>query len=122
MEFALLLPVLMMVLFGIIEFGMALYRQAILTNASREGARLGIVQSVPPITNAAVNAKIDAYLTAAGIAPGTVTRTPPPVLTGGTNSNVTVTLTLPYTFVTLPGLTGLTPTINLVAMTVMRHE
>ena len=121
-EFALLLPVLMMVLFGIIEFGMALYRQAILTNASREGARLGIVQSVPPITNAAVNAKIDAYLTAAGIAPGTVTRTPPPVLTGGTNSNVTVTLTLPYTFVTLPGLTGLTPTINLVAMTVMRHE
>ena len=122
MEFALLLPVLMMVLFGIIEFGMALYRQAILTNASREGARLGIVQSIPAITNAAVDARIDAYLTAAGIAPGTVTRTPPPVLTGGTNSNVTVTLTLPYTFVTLPGLTGLTPTINLVARTVMRHE
>ena len=39
-EFALLLPVLMMILFGIIEFGLALYRQAILTNASREGARL----------------------------------------------------------------------------------
>ncbi len=120
-EFALLLPVLMMVLFGIIEFGMALYRQSILTNASREGARLGIVLSVPPITNAAVDAKIDAYLTAAGINPGTVTRNTP-VLTGGTGSNVTVTLTLPYTYVVLPGLTSITPTINLVAQTVMRHE
>lgn len=120
-EFALLLPVLMMILFGIIEFGLALYRQAILTNASREGARLGIVLSVPPITNAAVDAKIDAYLTAAGINPGTVTRTPP-VLTGGTGSNVTVTLTLPYTYAVLPGLTSITPTINLVATTVMRHE
>ena len=45
-EFALLLPVLMMILFGIIEFGMALYRQAILTNASREGARLGRERTV----------------------------------------------------------------------------
>ena len=121
-EFALLLPVLMLILFGIIEFGMALYRQAILTNASREGARLGIVQSIPPIANAAVDARIDAYLTAAGIDPGTVTRTPPPVLTGGTGSNVTVTLTLPYTYVVLPGLTSITPSINLVATTVMRHE
>lgn len=120
-EFALLLPVLMMILFGVIEFGLALYRQAILTNASREGARLGIVQSVPPITNAAVDAKIDAYLTAAGINPGTVTRNTP-VLTGGTNSNVTVTLTLPYTYVVLPGLTSIAPSINLVATTVMRHE
>ena len=118
-EFALLLPVLMMILFGIIEFGMALYRQAILTNASREGARLGIV---PSVTNAEVNTKIDAYLTAAGIAPGTVTRTPPPVLTGGTGSDVKVTLTLPYTYVVLPGLTSITPSINLVATTVMRHE
>ena len=120
-ELALLLPVLMMILFGIIEFGMALYRQAILTNASREGARLGIVQSIPPIANAAVDARIDTYLTAAGINPGTVTRNTP-VLTGGTGSNVTVTLTLPYTYVVLPGLTSITPSINLVATTVMRHE
>ena len=120
-ELALLLPVLMMILFGIIEFGLALYRQAILTNASREGARLGIVQSIPAITTAAVNTKIDAYLTAAGIAPGTVTRNTP-VLTGGRGSDVTVTLTLPYTYVVLPGLTSITPSINLVATTVMRHD
>jgi Flp pilus assembly protein TadG len=120
-EFALLLPVLMMVLFGIIEFGMALYRQAILTNASREGARLAIVQSVPPITTAAVNARIDTYLTSAGIAPGSVTQAISPIVPV-TGTPVTVTLTLPYTYVVLPGLTSITPTINLVAQTVMSHE
>lgn len=119
-EFALLLPVLMMVLFGIIEFGLALYRQAILTNASREGARLGIVQSVPPITTAAINATIDNYLTNAGVTPGSVSRT---ILAGGvTGTPVRVTLTLPYTFAVLPNLTSVVPTINLVARTEMRHE
>jgi Flp pilus assembly protein TadG len=119
-EFALLLPVLMMILFGIIEFGMALYRQAILTNASREGARLGIVQSIPAITTGQIDARIDTYLTAAGILPGDVTRTIVPGTVTGTP--VTVTLTLPYTYAVLPGLTSITPTINLVASTVMSHE
>lgn len=120
-EFALLLPLLMMILFGIIEFGMALYRQAILTNASREGARLGIVQSVPAITSGQINTRIDAYLTAAGIAPGSVTRAISPIVSV-TGTPVTVTLTLPYTFVVLPGLTSITPTINLTASTAMSHE
>lgn len=120
-EFALLLPLLMIILFGIIEFGMALYRQAILTNASREGARLGIVQSVPAITNAQINARIDTYLTAAGIAPGSVTRAIL-LIVSVTGIPVTVSLTLPYTYVVLPGLTGIAPTINLVASTVMSHE
>ena len=119
-EFALLLPVLMMILFGIIEFGLALYRQAILTNASREGARLGIVQSIPAITNAQIDAAIDNYLTAAGIPAGDVART---IVAGGvTGTPVQVTLTLPYTYSVLPGLTSIAPTINLVAQTVMRHE
>ena len=119
-EFALLLPVLMMILFGIIEFGLALYRQAILTNASREGARLGIVQSIPAITNGQINATIDSYLTAAGIPAGNVTRN---IVAGGvTGTPVQVTLTLPYTYAVLPGLTSIAPTINLTAQTVMRHE
>ena len=120
-EFALLLPVLMMILFGIIEFGLALHRQAILTNASREGARLGIVQSVPAITTGQIDTAINNYLGPAGIIPGTVARTI--VGAGGvTGVPVIVTLTLPYTFAVLPGLTSITPTINLVAQTVMRHE
>jgi len=119
-EFALLLPVLIMILFGIIEFGLALYQQAVLTNASREGARLGIVQSIPAITTAQINATIDTYLTNAGITPGNVTRA---IAAGGvTGTPVSVALTLPYTFVVLPGLTSVAPTLNLSAQTVMRHE
>lgn len=119
-EFALVLPVLMMVLFGIIEFGFALYQQAVLTNASREGARLGIVQAVPAITTAQINAAIDNYLTPTGINPANVARV---IVPGAvTGAPVTVSLTLPYTFMVLPNLTSVAPQINLTAYTVMRHE
>jgi Flp pilus assembly protein TadG len=51
-EFAIVLPLLMVITFGIIEFGMFVYNQQVITNASREGARAGIVASSPrvPIT------------------------------------------------------------------------
>jgi Flp pilus assembly protein TadG len=39
-EFAILLPVLLLILFGIIDFGRALNAQIALTQAAREGARL----------------------------------------------------------------------------------
>jgi hypothetical protein len=42
-EFALVLPVLLIVLLGTVEFSFLLYNKAMITNASREGARLGIV-------------------------------------------------------------------------------
>jgi Flp pilus assembly protein TadG len=38
-EFAILLPVLLILLFGIVDFGHALYMKQIVTNASREAAR-----------------------------------------------------------------------------------
>ena len=42
-EFAVVLPFLMIVFYLIIEFGMMFYDKAIITNASREAARAGIV-------------------------------------------------------------------------------
>ena len=42
-EFAVVLPLLLMLVFGIIEFGLLLYNKAMITNASREAARAGIV-------------------------------------------------------------------------------
>ncbi len=48
-EFAIILPVLILVLFGIIEFGLLLFNQQIITNASREGARAGIVNRDPVV-------------------------------------------------------------------------
>jgi len=42
-EFAICLPILILLLFGLIEFGLLFYNQQVITNASREGARAGIV-------------------------------------------------------------------------------
>lgn len=46
-EFALILPVFLILLFGLIDFGMALNRWVVITNAAREGARLGAVGRPP---------------------------------------------------------------------------
>ncbi|MCK4858006.1 MAG: pilus assembly protein [candidate division Zixibacteria bacterium] len=45
-EFALVLPILLLVLFGITEFGRAIMTKNILHTASREGARLAAVSPV----------------------------------------------------------------------------
>jgi Flp pilus assembly protein TadG len=49
-EFALILPMLLLILFGIVEFGLILYDKAVITNASREVARAAITQGAD-ITN-----------------------------------------------------------------------
>lgn len=50
-EFALIFPLLLLVIFGAIEFGTALYDKAVITNASREAARAGVVLRTPPLTS-----------------------------------------------------------------------
>lgn len=42
-EFAVILPLLLLVVFGGIEFGLVLFNKQVLTNASREATRAGIV-------------------------------------------------------------------------------
>jgi len=49
-EFALVLPVLLLLLFGIVDFGIVLYDKAVITNASREAARAGVVYATPQPT------------------------------------------------------------------------
>jgi Flp pilus assembly protein TadG len=43
-EFTILMPVLFLILFGIIEFGMIIFTQNNMTNAAREGARVAAVK------------------------------------------------------------------------------
>lgn len=40
-EFALIVPVLVMIVFGIVDFGFAINRDTLVNNAAREGARVG---------------------------------------------------------------------------------
>ena len=119
-EFALLLPVLMLILFGIIEFGMIMYSREIITNASREGARTGIVQATVKPTTGEIQTVVTNYLTGTGVDPNAVTITIAGAgLTAPNTLNVTVTY--PYNFFA-PGILGLGNTINLTGQTVMRHE
>ena len=60
-EFALILPVLVILLLGTIEGSLAMYDKAVITNASREGARAGIVARRIPQTNPDIRAVVVGY-------------------------------------------------------------
>ena len=60
-EFAIILPLLIFLLFGIIEGGLLLYNKQIITNACREGARAGIVSRTPGLSNDAIRNEVIKY-------------------------------------------------------------
>jgi Flp pilus assembly protein TadG len=77
-EFALVLPVLLFIVLGTIDWGWYFYVSQVVTNAAREGARAG---SLTPTTGSDGTAISDAettaeaYLTGAGLAGGNATAT-----------------------------------------------
>ncbi len=60
-ELALILPVFLLLVFGLVELSVALYDQAVLVNASREGARAGIVLRNPKLTTAEIQQVVINY-------------------------------------------------------------
>ena len=115
-EMAAVLPLFILLVFGIIEFGRALMVHEILVNAAREGARYAVT---PNATDAVLESKINSYLSSAGITGYTVTADsdtdpdPPHDLTivdGGSTSGslqavvqpddeITVVVSVPYSSV-----------------------
>ena len=123
-EFALLLPVLALILFGIIEFGLLLYDQQVITNASREGARAGIVEAATRPNPAAITSVVTNYtgnylVTLAGGAVNPSVTLPNGACTTFGN-NLEVSVTYRYTFLVLKNL-GFTGPL-LTANTTMRCE
>ena len=101
-EFAILAPLLVILLFGLLEFGLSLYAKEALTNASREGARYGVVYCSPRRTSGQIITQVQDYLTKSGF-----TDTPSVKVTGAggdTGSVLTVSVTYPYAFQVLPGI------------------
>ncbi len=47
-EFAIILPLLLSTIFGIIEFSLFFYNKQVITNAAREGARRGVITRAIP--------------------------------------------------------------------------
>jgi Flp pilus assembly protein TadG len=91
-EFALLLPLLLFLVFGIIDFGRALNAQITLTQAAREGARLAALgeSNVVSGTQAA----------ASGLSPVNVSVVTSCPAGAGAGVNAKVTATYSFTFVT----------------------
>ena len=52
---------MMLLIFGAVEFGTAMYDKAVITNASREGARFGIVATSPRKTNGEIQGIVSNY-------------------------------------------------------------
>lgn len=80
-EFALVLPLLVLLFFGIIEFGRAVFTYNTLANAAREGARFGIVVPTTGDAGNCVSPPADTMRAAAcrltsGLAPASVIVTP----------------------------------------------
>ena len=122
-EFALLLPILVVLAFGIIELSLVLYNKAMITNASRVGARSAIAGG----TN--VNQLVKDYCNTHLINLGGVKNTiadgdiviASVTLPGTKNAiSVQVNYTNNYLFAALIGLQS--PSINLSSSTVMRLE
>lgn len=90
-EFAILLPLLLLLLFGIIDFGRALFTQVTLTQAAREGARLAALAQPDVAARTAA--------AASGVDPVTVGVTAC-AAGAGSGADAVVTATHDFTFVT----------------------
>lgn len=106
--------------FGMIEFGRMVMVQQVLTNASREGARIAVLDGS---TGAQTTTCVNTYLQNAGISGATVTLNPTDPSTAAYGAPVTVTVKIPFGSVSwLPSPMFVSGTMQLTASTVMRRE
>jgi Flp pilus assembly protein TadG len=94
-EFALVLPVLCLILFGVMKFGLVFFNYIDLTSAARDGARKASISRNDANAGTAVKGSISSSTTVVKDSNTTVTLTPAPPWASGTD--VTVQVTYPYT-------------------------
>jgi Flp pilus assembly protein TadG len=124
-EFAIVAPILIFILAAIVDFGMLFRTYEAVTNAAREGARVGVLPGYAP---ADVQNRVAQYLAASGLNGAyTVNVVNVPITTGaGTFTARAVTLNYTYQFSVLaaaaPLFGGSFGSIPLNAVTAMRVE
>lgn len=118
-EFAVVAPLLFLLIFAVFEFGRLVMVEQILTNASREGARRGILEQT---TASDVQTIVTDYLRNNTISGATVTVSPEQLSEVGFSDPVRVTVSVPFHHVSwLPAPWFLGGT-NLSGQSVMRGE
>jgi Flp pilus assembly protein TadG len=124
-EMAIVLPLLLTLIFAIGEFGMMYTQWQTLTNAAREGARVGVVWRGTNCVQATVETEIQnavsQYMAHTGVPTAAINTTTTGVCTGA-GTQLRVTAQVPYSFAALPFLAGLQSSINLGTSSTMRNE
>lgn len=109
-ELALVLPILLLLIAGIAEFGMLFQSYEVTTNAAREGARLAVLPGNEANGYAVVFARVNDYMTTSAL-PGTFTTAVAPqgipVVGGATANGVRVTITYTYSALFIGPIAGL---------------
>lgn len=131
-ELAIALPILLLVIAGIMDFGFLFERYEVVTNAAREGARMAVLTgySCDNTLTSDVGSRVQTYLTTSGLTDTPTvncaisTQTLPSTLTVQV---ATVTVQYPSTFLFIGPIAALigggSPgTVNLQAVSVMRVE
>lgn len=127
-ETAITIPIILLISVAIFEFGRAYQTWQVVTNASREGARIAVIAgtSDDDITNAVRSYMTNGALSNAGIAQININRTAP--LTIGNGSQITVNY--PFDFIVLNPVIRLVKsnsntgsgTLTMQAVAIMRNE
>jgi len=118
-EFAIVAPVFLLMIFGLIEFGRLVMVQQVITNASREGARSGVLDGA---TTSDVQSVVDSYLDTAAISGATITVTPSPPSSAGFGQPVSVAVSVPFNDVSWMPSPFFLKDATLRSTTVMRRE
>jgi Flp pilus assembly protein TadG len=125
-EFAIVLPILMLLVAGIFDFGMMFRTFEAVTNAAREGARVAVLPGYE--LNVDVESRVNAYLNASGLNNANSVTSPNITVatSAGTFTARQVTVVYNYPFVVLGGVAplfgGSFGSIDLTARSVMRTE
>ena len=114
-ELAVVLPLLLTLVFGIIEFGWVFMVRETLTNASREGCRVAVLQGS---TEQDIRDQVTASMGPTGLGSYTVNI----ARSSAGSPNETVKVLIPYADVSLLGGYFGSTDFNLAATTVMRKE
>jgi Flp pilus assembly protein TadG len=119
-EFALLLPIIATLTFGMIDFGRMLWFQEVLVNATRTGARQGTLFNSGNGTNE-IQGFVAQALTNGGVPPAGLNVTVNGLGTGQGNP-LTVTSTIPWQYMVIDSLIPALNTPQLQASVVMMNE
>lgn len=127
-EFAIILPVFILLIFGIIEFSLLLYNKGMITHASREGARAGIVFNPNNrMSENEIRAEVNNYIqnNLVSFSPSDPVIDVPNICPEGASSGqeLTVNVSYNYSFLVLPDfIADLAGVINLESEAVMTCE